>query len=381
MPAHGPNAPDDSLLFQAKIIGGKYRIDEFLGRGGMSEVWRATDLNLERQVAIKVLSKLATLLGGAERLIREARAIAKVRHDSIIDVIDFGITDEGLPFMAMELLEGQDLATLLLTKGRLSVFEAVQTLLPILEGLQAAHRQMIIHRDIKPENIFLTNLDGGRVQPKLLDFGIAQLNAGSLSKLTQQGSLLGTPLYMSPEQIRGEELDGRTDLWSLCVTLYQIITGRLCFSGETIESIIEGILTMPVSYPTDVTNFDGGLFAIITKGLRKNRNERFESAAQLGKELAQWLVTRGISTDITGRSLLDSQRPLPSQPIAELLGSPSQPVQAPTPLANQSTLPSASKKQEPQSSAVQTKPFIEPEVAPPGESILDEAIFTTLKKR
>src|SRR6188768_1950135 len=200
------------------ILAGKYRLEMLLGEGGMACVWSAYHLELELPVALKLLRAGPKNEKIAKRLRLEARAAARLAHPSIVRVFDVAVTDDGDPFIVMELLSGESLAQLL-ARERLSSTRVVQLLLPIAEALAIAHANHVVHRDLKPGNIFLSN-EGAELQPKLLDFGIAKLEYTSLVKLTDKGTVLGSPHYMSPEQVRGEEVDYRSDIWSFCVVLY-----------------------------------------------------------------------------------------------------------------------------------------------------------------
>jgi serine/threonine-protein kinase len=201
---------------------GRYRIVRKLGAGGMGSVYEAEHQELGRRVALKMLHRdLTHTPEVVARFLREARATAKVRHPHVVDVQDVG-SEGGAPFLVMEYLDGEDLASLLVREGRLAVERATDLLLPVLAGVDAAHQAGIVHRDLKPENIFLLRAPGGELHPKVLDFGIAKVldPAGSLT-LTRTASLLGTPYYMSPEQARGaRDVDGRTDQYALGVILY-----------------------------------------------------------------------------------------------------------------------------------------------------------------
>ena len=211
---------------------GPYHILSKVGAGGMGEVYRARDVRLERNVAIKVLPRaLADSATARERIQREARAVAALQHPNICTIFDVGETPDGQAFLVMELLQG-DTVQQRLASGPFDVTVLVDTGIALADALEAAHRAGIVHRDIKPANIMLTARG-----PKLLDFGLAKQSAGgaALSRfdtrpadamLTSPGSTVGTVAYMSPEQVRGEALDPRTDLFSLGLVLYEMATGR-----------------------------------------------------------------------------------------------------------------------------------------------------------
>jgi len=209
------------------ILGGKYRLEVTIARGGMARVWRATHTTLNRPVAVKFVDPVgSTKEETIERFLREAKVAASVRHKNVVDIIDFGVVPaqsgqrEGEPYMVMELLEGETLDQRLI-RGTMSNDEVLEVALQILSGLDAVHSAGIIHRDLKPGNVFLTH-DHDGVFARLLDFGISmdQLEAGASEKM-----VVGTPEYMSPEQAFGDPLDARSDLYSVGVMLYEMMTG------------------------------------------------------------------------------------------------------------------------------------------------------------
>src|SRR5262245_61006460 len=210
------------------VVAAKYRLQRLLGEGGMGAVWSAHNVALDSPVAIKLIRGETDREALSQRLQFEARAAARLGHPAIVRVFDIGQTERGDPFIVMELLEGESLAARLDRESRVPGIEAVQLLLPIADALRAAHAKGIVHRDIKPDNILIST-EGDVVQPKLVDFGIAKLEqAPGGSQLTQQGVVVGSPDYMSPEQARGDDvIDYRTDIWAFCVCLYEAVTGRL----------------------------------------------------------------------------------------------------------------------------------------------------------
>lgn len=286
------------------VIAGKYELEAVLGEGGMGTVWRARNTSLESLVALKVVRSGGDrdALGG--RLIQEARAAAKLSHPAIVRVLDVGQTESGDPFIVMELLNGSSLAALLASERRFSAVQAVQVLLPIADGLSMAHGKGIVHRDIKPDNIFLVESENG-VQPKLVDFGIVkvQQDAGP-SQVTQSGTVLGSPDYMSPEQARGlDDVDARTDVWSFSVVLYETITGRTPFKGSNYNALLRQIVEDTPTSLLQLAAADLELSAIVAKGLSKDRGERFGSMDEMGKALATWIVGQGVGEDVCGTAL------------------------------------------------------------------------------
>jgi serine/threonine protein kinase len=287
-----------------EIIGEKYRLIRPLGQGGMGMVWVAHNTVLDVHCAIKLIdlegSNNAEDL--AQRLLGEARAAAKLGHASIVRVHDFGKTIYGDPFLAMELLDGEDLADVLARDEKLEAAGAVQLMLPIAHALWTAHEKGIVHRDVKPENIFLTKDEEVAIQPKLLDFGIARM-LDKPRKITVEGSVVGTPDYMSPEQARGERPGLHTDMWSYCVVLYELIVGSTPFHGANYNALLRSIIEEPPASLAGRGGADEQLWNIIEKGLRKNVDDRWLNMRDLGEQLALWLVERGVNEDITGTSL------------------------------------------------------------------------------
>jgi serine/threonine-protein kinase len=205
----------------------------------------------------------------------------------------------------MELAHGETLAALLRREQRLSPIPALQLILPIVDGLRCAHERGIVHRDIKPENVFVARDTLGRVQPKLLDFGIAKLEQQpNVSRLTQVGEVLGSPEFMSPEQARGiGNVDLRTDVWALCVLIYEMLTGSVPFKVTNYNALMQAILH---EQPVPTSEFGVGdreLWSILAKGLEKSREKRWASMSELGEAIAFWLFDRGIAEDVCGNSL------------------------------------------------------------------------------
>ncbi len=198
------------------VVAAKYRLEKLIGRGGMGSVYLATHVGVGRTFAVKLLQlESAEGEGGRERFLREARVAAAVGHPGIVDVFDVGETEDGIPYMVMELLEGESLADRL-RKGRLPVASALEIASEVLAALGAAHEKGIVHRDIKPQNIFLKKLANGISQARVLDFGIAKVMNSEASALTQTGAAVGTALYMAPEQATAQkDLDARADVWAV----------------------------------------------------------------------------------------------------------------------------------------------------------------------
>lgn len=301
-PVRDARAPQIDLK-PGDLIGQKYRLVRRLGEGGMAAVWVAHNEALDIHVAVKFIRSDLRHPQLADRLLQEARAAARIGHPAIVRVADFGKTKPGHPYIVMELLSGEDLGTLLERDTRMDAVQAVRTLLPIADALGAAHAQGIVHRDLKPENIFLTRGHDGAIRPKLVDFGIAKFEHEDFKRLTDHGIALGSPGYMSPEQARGEEADPRSDIWALCVVLYELITGRLPFDGDGYNALLRSVIEGEARPITELAAGDAGLWSVLERGFIKDLNGRWQSMRELGVALARWLVERGYEDDINGSSL------------------------------------------------------------------------------
>jgi hypothetical protein len=289
-------------------LDGRYVLIDQLGKGGMGVVWKARSTALDVEVAVKLVRSSPTPSSDAfKRMAREAHAAARLGHPAMATVLDFGSTPDGDPYVVMELLHGESLGDLLGRERRMEAVRAVGTLLPIMDCLREAHDKGIVHRDIKPENIFISKTARGRLQPKVLDFGIAKLEQTTdapCSKLTQDGAVLGSPGYFSPEQARGEtDIDLRSDIWSVCVVLYELITGELPFNGANYNALLMSILKdTPKTIPAHGFG-DEALWRIVQRGLMRDRQKRWPSMWDLGRALAGWLYDQGVMADVTSRSI------------------------------------------------------------------------------
>ena len=285
---------DDSVLAVGDIVAGRYRVEKELGRGGMGAVYKASHIVTARVVALKtLLSKFLEDPQVVGRFVREAKAASAVQHPNAIEIIDVFV-DGSVPYLVMEYLPGKSLAARLGEEAKLSVEETAKIMVPVLGALGMAHSKKIVHRDLKPDNIFLcVDASTGLTTPKVLDFGIAkvlrdELTGGESARLTQTGALLGTPLYMSPEQISGRgKLDHRSDIWSIGVVLYELLTGELPFEGENFGHVFAGILQDdPVDPIAHNPAIPSSLNAIILRCLQKRASERPESCGEIAAVLA-----------------------------------------------------------------------------------------------
>jgi serine/threonine-protein kinase len=241
-----------------------------------------------------------------------------------VGVFDFGTTHLGDPFLVMELVEGESLSRTLERAGRLSAVDAVRLLIPVIDGLRTAHGMRVIHRDVKPANVHIVTDKRGARLPKLLDFGIAKLSETYRTGITAEGTVLGSPEYMSPEQALGcAELDARTDVWSVCATLYHLIAGTPPYLRSTYNALIQAILHDPVTPTTERGLTDAALWAILKRGLEKDPARRIASMAELGSALSQWLLAQGVLLDSTRKALSPQWEDVPETPKPNQYSSPS----------------------------------------------------------
>ncbi len=285
--ASRPEAPAEGV-----VIAGRYRLETLIGEGGMARVWRGVDLTLERTVAVKFLflredRDRRTMI---DRFLREARIAAAVRHPNVVDLLDFGTTEEGRPFMVMELLDGEPLEARLHRAPALTLEELVRIAAGILDGLASVHKAGIVHRDLKPDNVFLLD-DDGEVRPKLLDFGVSRetdATSGRRSALTtNDGYLVGTPEYMSPEQARGlRDVDWRTDIYSTGVVLYEAMTGQLPYTAEAVGDLIIDIVAAAAP-PVKALRPEVGdrISEVVARAMSAKREDRFQSAREMREAL------------------------------------------------------------------------------------------------
>jgi len=267
-----------------------YKILERIGGGGMGVVYKAEDAKLKRPVALKFLPPaFATDPTTKERFIHEAQAASALQHNNICAIHEIDETEDGQMYIVMDYYEGETLK-LKIEKGRLKIDEAVEYTIQIAQGLQKAHEKGIIHRDIKPANIMITN-DG---EVKILDFGLAKFRGQT--KITKTGSTLGTVAYMSPEQARGEEVDHRTDIWSLGVMIYEMVSGELPFKGDYDQAIIYSILnTNPESIQILAPNTPIEYIRITNRLMDKNKVERYQTCKEVIDDLTNLVGTHKIN--------------------------------------------------------------------------------------
>lgn len=276
------------MLQPGNILVGKYRLLEPLGEGGGGQVFAAVHLQTGRELAIKVLHELLLDdLPARVRFLQEARTAVRLRHANVVEVLDLDMDDSGTrPFIVQERLHGETLDRALAARpgGRLDATETLRLLVPVMGALVGAHRRGVVHRDLKPSNIFLTRTPEGAVVPKLIDFGVAKVRADhDATLLTATGTLIGTPDYMSPEQVAGDRaLDARTDVWSMGVVLYETLTGRLPFEATSATEAMVGILYHdPTPILSVRPDLPPDLAAVVHRALERPLDRRYPSMQAL----------------------------------------------------------------------------------------------------
>jgi len=275
---------------EGQVVAGRYRVISKLGEGGMGIVYLAEHITIEKKVALKVLlHDYARKADLKERFLQEAKAAARIGHENIVDITDFGTTPDGSVFFAMEYLEGQDLAKAI-RSGPVEWSRAKPILLQICRALGAAHAKGIVHRDMKPENIYLIQREGRDDFVKLLDFGIAKMDMQNGEKrLTRTGMIFGTPEYMSPEQAQGNTPDHRVDIYAVGVIMYEMVTGAVPFKADTFMGILtKHIFENPIP-PSQVVLVPAEVEEIVLKAMAKDRAERFQSMTEMATTIAQAL--------------------------------------------------------------------------------------------
>ncbi|MGH9839404.1 MAG: protein kinase domain-containing protein [Blastocatellia bacterium] len=325
-----PPAPKDNLI--GRTLEGKYRLDAVIGAGGMGTVYRATRLMIGDAIAIKVLKPDQVAAPQAlERFRREAQAAARLKHPNAVTIHDFGVAEDGPVYLAMELVEGRSLRAWLREQGPLVPTAAAEVMRQVCAALDEAHRQQIVHRDLKPDNIII-NLTPEGLRVKVLDFGIAKLRdlAATATSLTQTGSVMGTPHYMSPEQCLGEELDHRSDIYSLGVVLYEMLTGIVPFNSPTpMAVVVQHVNQAPPSPRTINLSLPQAVENVVLHALQKPREARPQTAGELARRLAAAVSGAAVeqpSPPLHGAVPLASQ-PLFANPPAH--GAPSYSTQTP----------------------------------------------------
>jgi serine/threonine protein kinase len=315
------------------VIADKYSVERAIGEGGMGVVFAARHRELDQRVAIKfLLPEIAQQGMAAERFRREARAAARIRGEHVCRVLDVGtLPGSGIPYMVMEYLEGRDLANELERRLRLPPEEAVGYILEACDAVAEAHAAGIVHRDIKPANLFLATRSDGSRHVKVLDFGVSKSLLDSSSgqhALTVTSSVVGSPLYMSPEQLdSARDVDRRTDIWALGVVLYELMTGNTPFRGDSIPQLVTSVLhDEPPSFAECEVTAPDGLEVALGRALAKQRDQRYGSVAEFVSAIAPYAPRMGaVSMRMSmSRGIAGSMAPVPvamdSQPILTITG-------------------------------------------------------------
>ena len=334
-----------------EVIGGKYRVERMLGQGGMGAVVEAMHLQLEEPVALKVMLTSPDVRPDAvQRFLREGRAASKIKSEHVARVLDVGTLPGGMPYLVMELLEGEDLSSRLARVGPLPVTEAVGHALDACDALAEAHAKGIIHRDIKPSNLFLASRAVGRPCLKVLDFGVSKIASGtSDGLLTSSRTIIGTPFYMAPEQMRASnQVDARADVWSLGATLYELLAGNPPFLADDITVLVARVLhDEPPPLATLRSGLPARLIEVIARSLAKDPAQRFPDIASFAAALAPFRDAHGDidpvapterPAQLSAAATLDAPSSL-ARTAGVARTTPGQPLAAPTLIDDPSVVP------------------------------------------
>jgi eukaryotic-like serine/threonine-protein kinase len=308
------------VLEPGSIFIDKYKIERQLGEGGMGKVFLATHVHLAERVAIKVLHREMTTRGDlVDRFLREARASVRLKTEHVVRILDADRAPDGLPYIVMEYLDGSDLLAMFRQRGALPIGEVVDYMLQTCEAMAEAHGQALVHRDIKPANLFVTQRSDGTTLVKVLDFGISKTLDRDL-QLTSSQAMLGTPAYMSPEQLRASrDVDTRTDVWSLGVVMFELLAGTQPFDAPSFGELVIQVVTQPAR-PIG-GGVPRGLAAAIARCLERDPSARFQTVGDLASAIAPYASDRvaGVSGAQRVATILRNRvQSQPALPIARL---------------------------------------------------------------
>jgi len=299
-----------------EVLAGRYRLVEPLGEGGMGTVWRAEHIELGSEVAVKLIAEgIATSETALGRFKREAKAAAALSCPNVVQIFDYGV-DKNLPYIAMELLKGESLAHRIKKLRMLPAEQIARLLTQVGRALDKAHKAGILHRDIKPDNIFMCSSEDDEEVVKVLDFGVAKALkpdvVGNVSSHTRTGALVGSPFYMSPEQIRGQKtIDHRADLWSIGVIAYECLLGKRPFEGESLGDLVMTVCSDPIPVPSEhhckIAAFDGWF----AKACARDPNARYQNAKDMAKEFRA-LIGQVTLDEETRDSVVDTPAAVPT---------------------------------------------------------------------
>lgn len=264
------------------VVAEKFALQRVIASGGMGTVFEAWDTFLERKVAIKIMHpQYAADPALVARFRREARAASRIQHPNVVSVLELGRQRDSSVYLVQELLVGDTLRAHLEERCFLPPDDALAIAIPLMNGLAAAHALGIMHRDLKPENIILARMPSGEIIPKIIDFGLAKLQDASKQSLTRMGTVLGTPQYMSPEQVLAQKIDVRCDVWSMGVVLYEMLSGILPFDGDTIAETLALITKGPLPPLDIVASRHAAPFApVVSRALARDLSERYSTIAE-----------------------------------------------------------------------------------------------------
>jgi len=338
-------APEEDDLLGRTV--GKYTLIKLLGVGGMGRVYEGAHESLGKRFALKFIDRASITPEAVMRFQREAQAASAVDSAHIVDIFDVGQSDDGRHFIVMELLRGEDLGHRIRRLGRLDLGESLRIIAHVLRGLARAHEAGIVHRDLKPDNVFLVERDDDPCFAKLLDFGVSKMQKrdSSTQTITREGVVLGTPVYMSPEQAQAmPDVDGRTDLWAAGAILYECLAGRPAQSGPSYEAVIVAICTRDVEdIRVHNPEVPAGVATVLKKALAREKTERYETARDMLDALVAesvGLLPGSLASDSLKRAVIRSS---PSQGGPLTLGAVSTVAATPAVTSNTTQAPSTSR--------------------------------------